>query len=219
MTLIRDEFIAGFDIGKSQDHSALAIVRWTVSQEPVTAPPLYANPTTHREPKVERLDLVHLQRLPLRMNYVNQGMAVKEILSREPLASGKTKLIADSSGVGEGVLDLMEAQGLHMTRIKITAGTETTQQGGNRFNVAKSVLMSKLEAAMHDRRLQVAASLSEAENFKNELQNFERRVTAAGQNTWSARGSESDDIVLAVSYCTWWCTSRIGEFSRQEWLA
>jgi hypothetical protein len=214
MTLIRDEFVCGLDVGKSQDHTALAIVRWTVSQEPVTAPPIYANPVTYREPKVERFDLVHLQRLPLKMNYVAQGLAVKEILSREPLASGKTRLIADSSGVGEGVLDLMEAQGLRMVRIKITAGTETSQQGGNRWNVAKSVLMSKLESVMHDRRLQVAASLSEAENFKAELQNFERRVTAAGQNTWSARGSESDDIVLAVSYCVWWATSR-NECSRE----
>src|SRR5258705_3273881 len=102
----------------------------------------------------------------------------------------------------------MEAQGLRMTRIKITGGSETSQTGGDRFNVAKSVLMSKLEAAMHDRRLQVAASLSEAENFRAELQGFERRVTAAGANTWSARGSESDDIVLAVSYCIWWATSQ-----------
>jgi len=34
---------------------------------------MYADPTTHREPKVERMDLVHLQRLPLKMNYVAQG--------------------------------------------------------------------------------------------------------------------------------------------------
>jgi hypothetical protein len=112
------------------------------------------------------------------------------------------------SGVGEGVLDLMQAQGLRMVRIKITGGSETTQTGGNRYNVAKSALISRLEAAMHTRELQVAASLKEAENFKAELMNFERKVTAAGQNTWSARGSESDDIVLAVSYAIWWSTSR-----------
>jgi hypothetical protein len=210
-----DHFIVGLDIGKSQDHTALAVVRHTITQLPVLAPPLYADPTTYCEKIVQRFDLVHLQRLPLKMNYVTQGMAVRAILSREPLASGKTQLIADSSGVGEGVLDLMEAQGLRMVRIKITAGTEATQQSGVRFNVAKSVLMSKLEAAMHSRELQVAASLKEADNFKTELLNFERKVTAAGANTWSARGSESDDIVLAVSYCIWWATSR-PTFTRTE---
>jgi hypothetical protein len=110
--------------------------------------------------------------------------------------------------VGEGVLDLMQAQGLRMVRIKITGGTETTQTGGERYNVAKSVLISKLEAAMHSRELQVAGNLKEGENFKNELLNFERKVTAAGQNTWSGRGSESDDIVLAVSYGIWGGMSR-----------
>ena len=55
---------------------------------------------------------------------------------------------------------------------------------------------------------QVAANLKEAENFKAELMNFERKVTAAGQNTWSARGSESDDVVLAVSYAVWWAMSQ-----------
>jgi hypothetical protein len=208
MKFLTDKFYVGLDIGKSQDHTALAIVHHTVTEPPVISPPRYADPTTYREKSTERFDLIHLQRLPLKMNYVAQGQAVKEILSREPLLSGKTKLIADSSGVGEGVLDLMEAQGLRMVRIKITAGSETTQTGGDRFNVAKSVLVSKLEAAMHDRRLQVAANLSEAENFKTELQNFERKVTAAGTNTWSGRGSESDDIVLAVSYCVWWATSQ-----------
>jgi hypothetical protein len=217
MTLIRDEFICGLDIGKSQDHTALAIVRHTITQPQPRHPVPYEDPTVNREPKVQRFDLVHLQRLPLRMNYVAQGLAVREILSREPLASGKTRLIADSSGVGEGVLDLMEAQGLRMVRIKITAGTETSQTGGARYNVAKSVLMSKLEAAMHSRELQVASSLSEADNFKAELQGFERRVTAAGANTWSARGSESDDIVLAVSYCIWWATSR-PTVTSVEWI-
>jgi hypothetical protein len=210
-----DHFIVGLDIGKSQDHTALAIVHHTVT-------PTYAAPCSRQSAAqppliktVERMDLVHLQRLPLKMNYVAQGLAVKEILSREPLASGKTRLIADSSGVGEGVLDLMEAQGLRMIRIKITAGAETSQTSGNRYNVAKSVLMSKLEAAMHSRELQVAASLQEAENFKNELLNFERKVTAAGSNVWSGRGTESDDIVLAVSYCVWWASSR-PTFSSEE---
>src|SRR5260370_27429498 len=82
------------------------------------------------------MDLVQLQRLSLKLNYVAQGLAVKEILSREPLASGKTRLIADSSGVGEGVLDLMEAQGLRMVRIKITAERGKRRSGGGRGNAA-----------------------------------------------------------------------------------
>lgn len=210
----KDQFLVGIDIGKAQDHTAIAIVHYTVTPEKVFEPSY--DPPIYREKMVQRFDLVHLQRLPLGMNYVAQSHAIREILAREPLASGKTKVIADSSGVGEGVLDLMQAQGLRMVRIKITGGSETTSTSAARYNVAKSVLISKLEAAMHSRELQVAASLKEAENFKAELMNFERKVTAAGQNTWSARGTESDDIVLAVSYAIWWATSgpvtRVEEF-------
>jgi hypothetical protein len=100
----------------------------------------------------------------------------------------------------------MEANGLRPIRLQITAGSEQTHEG-NIYRVAKTILISKLEAAMHSKELHVAAALTEAESLRDELCDFQRHVTASGANTWSARAGKHDDIVLAVSYGIWWCTS------------
>ncbi len=87
--------------------------------------------------------------------------AIGELMQREPLKTTRAKLVVDQSGVGAGVVDLMEANGLRPIRLQITAGTEQTQEGLV-YRVAKTILISKLEAAMHSKELHVAAELSEA---------------------------------------------------------
>jgi hypothetical protein len=89
----------------------------------------------------------------------------------------------------------MEANGLRPIRLQIIADSEQTREG-RLHRVAKQILISKLEAAMHSKELHVAAALAEAEAFRDELLDFQRHVTASGANTWSARGGAHDDIVL-----------------------
>lgn len=199
-----DAWVVGVDLGKSIDSTAIGIIhhtiqgtdKWNVNHDR----------QTWREEAIQRFDLVHLQRLPLGMNYVSQALAIGEIMKREPLKSANEKLVVDQSGVGVGVVDLMEANGLRPIRLQITAGAEETQEG-RIHRVAKTVLISRLEAAMHAKELHVAAALTEADSLREELRDFQRHVTASGANTWSARAGKHDDIVLATSYGVWWCTS------------
>lgn len=200
----RDAWVVGVDLGKSIDSTAIGIIHHTVKGLG-TGRTDHAN-KTWRQDWVQRFDLVHLQRLPLGMNYVAQARAIGEIMQREPLKSKGAKLVVDQSGVGVGVVDLMETQGLRPIRLQITAGAEEAQEGGI-HRVAKTILISRLEAAMHSGELHVAAALSEAEALRDELKDFQRHVTASGANTWSAREGKHDDIVLAVSYGIWWATS------------
>jgi hypothetical protein len=200
----KDAWVVGVDLGKSIDSTAIAIIHHTVNGLG-TGRPNHAT-KTWRQDSVQRFDLVHLQRLPLGMNYVAQAQAIGEIMQREPLKSAGAKLVVDQSGVGVGVVDLMETNGLRPIRLQITAGAEETQEG-NIHRVAKTILISRLEAAMHAEELHVAAALSEAEALRVELKDFQRHVTASGANTWSARSGKHDDIVLAVSYGIWWATS------------
>ncbi|WP_334368278.1 hypothetical protein [Bradyrhizobium sp. AZCC 1578] len=51
---------------------------------------------------------------------------------------------------------------------RLTAGAEETQEG-QIHRVAKTILISRLEAAMHAKELHVAAELSEAETLREEL--------------------------------------------------
>ena len=197
--------MVGVDLGKSIDSTAISIIihhtvkgtnNWNVNH----ARRMWT------EESVQRFDLVHLQRLPLGMNYVAQAHKIGELLQREPLKGADAKLVVDQSGVGVGVVDLMEAQGLRPIRLQITAGAEETQDWPI-HRVAKTILISRLEAAMHTGELHVAAALTEAKALREELRDFQRHVTASGANTWSARAGKHDDIVLAVSYGIWWATS------------
>lgn len=210
-----DEWVVGADLGKSVDNTAIAVMHHTVTGtgEDIVDHRL----KVRRERTIRRFDLVHLQRLPLGMNYVAQAHAIGELMQREPLKSARAKLVIDQSGVGAGVVDLMEANGLRPMRVQITAGSEQTHEG-NVYRVAKTILISKLEASMHSKELHVAAALSEAESLRDELRDFQRHVTASGANTWSARAGKHDDIVLAVSYGIWWATSGAGRFWREELL-
>jgi hypothetical protein len=199
-----DAWVVGVDLGKSVDSTAISIMHHTVKgTDKWNVNHARQNWT---EEAVQRFDLVHLQRLPLGMNYVAQARAIGEIMQREPLKSANAKLVVDQSGVGVGVVDLMETHGLRPIRLQITAGAEETQEWPI-HRVAKTILISRLEAAMHSGELHVAAALAEAETLRDELKDFQRHVTASGANTWSARAGKHDDIVLAVSYGIWWATS------------
>jgi len=88
---------------------------------------------------------------------VAQAHTIGELMQREPLKSARAKLVIDQSGVGAGVVDLMEANGLRPIRLQITAGTEQTQEG-TIYRVAKTILISKLEATMHSKELHIAAA-------------------------------------------------------------
>jgi hypothetical protein len=199
-------WITGVDLGKSIDSTAIAILHHTITPTDEWLPDAKAR--AWRQEAVQRFDLVHLQRLALGTNYVVQARMIGEMLQREPLKSANADLVVDQSGVGAGVVDLMETTGLRPVRVQITAGTEVTQHEGRIWRVAKTALISNLEAAMHSGELHVAASLAEAANLREELRDFQRHVTASGANTWSARAGAHDDIVLATSYCVWWATER-----------
>jgi hypothetical protein len=200
-----DKWIVGVDLGKMVDSTAIAVVHHTIA--PTGEWIKNEKAQFWREKSVERFDLLHLERIALGTNYVTQARMIGEILTREPLKSANATLVVDQSGVGAGVVDLMEATGLRPIRLQITGGTETSQRDGRVWNVAKSALISKLEAAMHSTDLHVAGNLREADAFRDELRDFQRHVTATGANAWGARVGKHDDIVLAVSYCVWWATS------------
>jgi hypothetical protein len=203
----RDRWVVGIDLGKSNDSTAIAVVHHTIVALDSWTP----NPTAKhwKQDRVQRFDLLHLQRLPLGLSYVAQVAAIREILDREPLSNCKPDTVWDQSGVGAAVVDIAKNAGIpHMHRIVITSGLECTQVDGNTHHVGKGPLISRLEAAMHTRELHVAAALKESDTLRDELRDFERRTTEAGRTTWAARGSAHDDTILAVACAIWHACNR-----------
>jgi len=144
------------------------------------------------------------------MSYPDVIERVLMLLAREPLcADVATKrraadLVVDDSGVGRAVSDLMLDRGLRPIRVTITAGSEITGVGKDRFHVAKSELIATVDALMHDGRLKIAAALTEADAMKDELKDFRRKISDAGRSTYAARVGSYDDLVLAVAIAAWW---------------
>jgi predicted RNase H-like nuclease len=74
--------------------------------------------------------------------------------------------------------------------------------------VAKSLLISGVDARLHSGELRFAAELGEAHTLAEEMKDFRRHVGAAGRATYQARTGRHDDLVLAVAIALWWATER-----------
>jgi hypothetical protein len=202
-------FAVGVDLGQSSDPTAIAVLQHTTGFLDPNSP-LERHNGTGLKPQVpaERLDVRHLERLPLGMSYPAMVEHVRQLMARPPLnGDARTKpaeLILDQTGVGAAVADIFEVAGMSPVRISITAGSEATPVRQNSWHVAKTILISTVDAMLHTGTLRFAAALSDAPAMKDELLNFRRRLSDAGRATYAARTGTHDDLVLAVSISAWW---------------
>jgi hypothetical protein len=138
----------------------------------------------------ERVYVRHLQRLPLGLSYPVQVQAVNDLMARPPLnGDGKTpspKLIIDRTGVGRAVGDIFSEAGLRHEAVTITAGEAVSYSQGS-HHVAKTQLISVVDAMLHTGTLRLAAALSEAGAMRDELKDFRRKLSDAGRATYAAR--------------------------------
>jgi hypothetical protein len=207
-----DKWIMGVDLGQSTDPTAICVMNHRVipGKEWI---PNHKNQTSRQE-RTEHFDVRHLERLPLGLPYPVQVQRVADILQRPPLNAG-CKLVIDETGVGRAVGDIFDAAGLYPNRITITAGLEATRESGNRWHVAKGILISGVDARLHTGELRIAEALSDAGALQEELKDFQRKVSDAGRATYNARVGAHDDLVLSVAISLWFATSG-PSFSREE---
>jgi hypothetical protein len=194
----RVKFVLAADLGQSTDPTALCVLEHHTLER------------MHHKGRIQRLgeafDVRHLQRLPLGLSYIDQVQHVAQLLARPPLHAG-CDLIIDETGVGRAVGDIFENAGLHPTRVTITAGNDQSAghgmgMGGG-WHVAKSILISTLDARLHTGELRFAAELQEAGAMAEELKDFRRKVGVAGRYSFEARVGRHDDLVLAVALALW----------------
>jgi hypothetical protein len=88
-------------------------------------------------------------------------MSSRDVLIRPPLRD-RCYLVIDESGVGRAVGDMFTDAGLRAVRVAITAGVDAVKQDQLRWSVAKSLLISGVDARLHSGELRFAADLGEA---------------------------------------------------------
>ena len=141
----------------------------------------------------------HLERLPLGTTYPAIVAHVSRLLGKLP---DGTELVIDYTGVGRPVFDLFMYSGISPVGVLITAGTAEAHDGIT-CSVPKLVLVSRLQALLHEGRLKILKDLPEAETLVRELQDFRVEYTAAGHLTFNARSGKHDDLVLALAIAAW----------------
>jgi hypothetical protein len=201
-----ESYIVGVDLGHTVDPTAICVMHYSKTPLDTFTMTRAANracANVNMQDTEERFDVVHLERLPLGTDYPAVARHIAELLKRPPLKHAGYELIIDATGVGLPVVQILEEKGLRPIKVMITAGAEQLNAGGNLWHVAKSILISHLDAALHTAELHFAPELLEASAMKDELAHFDRHVTASGRASYAARTNKHDDLVLAVSLCVW----------------
>jgi hypothetical protein len=208
-----DRWYCGMDVGQANDSSAFCALNHRVVPEPDWIPNERAKALKQKQS--ERFELRFLQRLPLRMSYVDQVSRVAEWLSRPPL--DKATFGLDFVSVGRPVAELFQRalRGRTVERVLTTAGNEVTRTNSE-WHVPKQILVSQLESRLHTGEFRIAADLAEAGPLKDELRDFSRHVTASGRVTFDARSGSHDDMVFACCVALFLATGGRREWSQSE---
>lgn len=202
-------FHLGADLGKQADYTAVCFLQ---KRTPLGRGNRVTGETTY--------EVLTIKRFPLKTSYVSIVKAISDRLKYPPFDSfqdnlGKTYpvkiptyLSFDQTGVGQSVSELLRNDSFLDKRlerlypINITGGREPSE-GNDSLNIPKRDLIMATLIAFEKGHLKFAGDMPELETLTEELQNFEMRFTTKGNDTYSAKGSNHDDLVLALSLAVW----------------
>lgn len=152
--------------------------------------------------------LRHIQRFDLGTTYPQIVASLKEMVSAEPLR-GKYAILADATGVGRPVIDLLKQARLNVIPIIITGGHQVNLDGNTGFwNVPKRDLVSTLQVLLGKKRLQISKTMPNVDLLLSELLKFQMTITENANDTYEGRQGAHDDMVLAVALAAWWSENR-----------
>jgi len=147
--------------------------------------------------------LRHVQRFDLGTTYPQIVTNLAEMVSAKPL-KGKYAIIADATGVGRPVIDLLKQARLNVHPIIITGGHQVNFDNAGYWNVPKRELVSNLQVLLGNKRLRVAKTMPDVDLLLSELLKFQMTITENANDTYEGRQGAHDDMVLAVALAAWW---------------
>ena len=187
---MQQTFHLGLDLGQMQDHTAL-----TVLQEIPTPD----------GPKAWAYHLRHAERLPLGTPYTAIAERVRAVQQTPPLATARTRVVVDTTGVGLPVFEMLRTAGVrNLYGVTIHSGDAVSRDGAI-HRVPKRELVSTLQVLFQSGRLQIADGLTDGPVLRHELQNFKAKINlATGHDSYEAwREGDHDDLVLSLAMACW----------------
>lgn len=202
-------FHLGCDLGKENDYTAICFLQ-------------KRTPLDHRNRPSDSptYEVLTMKRFPLKTSYVSIVGEISNRLRRHPFDSWidfkgvrrpsriPTHLVFDKTGTGAAVAELLKNDDFldsrleKLTGINITGGREQSDANDG-INLPKRDLIMSSVIAFERGFIEFAGDLPELDLLKTELRNFEMRFTAKGNDTYSAKGANHDDMVIALSLAVW----------------
>lgn len=189
----------GIDIGKKADPSAVCVV---MAEE---------RGRTRSGESITHYAIPFLERLPLEMKYPQQVARFVEIITgtaqKCQWKCPPPEIYADVTGVGEGVLDLLEPElmkrgirGLY--RARFTHGDRITVNPGRHISIGKSYMGNRLQILAESQRVHLP-DIPEARALADELLDFDIEVDEnGGEKLGAMRPGTHDDQVVALALAT-----------------
>lgn len=190
----------GVDLAQARDRTVLAAVHSYVA-DAVTADAEVDRPRRRAARRVKHHALIALEKLRPGMAYPAQ---VEAIVAFADSLTGEEKpvLVADATGVGRAVLDLLRAASPFVVRgVTLTGASEAVAHGKD-WSVPKSDLVATLEVALSTRRLHAEPGLALAGELRDELAAFGYEMSSTGRPIYEGKGSH-DDMVIALALGVW----------------
>jgi hypothetical protein len=198
MTPVTGQCFVGLDLGQSRDFTAIAVLERAELRGDW-------DPAMYAWRKTTALRLRHLERVPLGTPYTEVVDRVVAVTRSADLA-GRCQLIADATGVGRPVMDMLRRAELgcrSLWPVVITSGDVERYADGH-YRVPKRDLIVGLQLLLQRRGLQIAKGMKFGPVLVREMAEMRVKITPSGNEQYGAwREGEHDDLVLAVALACW----------------
>jgi hypothetical protein len=185
VTTAQTHFVVGIDIGQDVDYSAVVALEYP--------------------DRGERTYLVrHAQRFPLGTRFDGVVKPIVAQLAKPPLL-GRTMLAIDALGVGAAVVEQIKdalPRGTRCHLIRAHAG-DTVSEADGKTRVPKRDLVATIEVLLQNGRLRIAKQLPATDELVDELLDYRRTITDAGNDRYGSSSTGHDDLVDALSLACW----------------
>ncbi len=218
----KPDFILGVDLAQSQDYTALTILERTQLDTGKKARGMTGASVSYGFGQIthgginaavpvyeNHYQAQYLERLPIGTPYPTQVARIKQLFDRLKTDTGTAPyLVADATGVGRPVMDMLRSAELTPVSVTITGG-DTVARDGLEYRVPKRDLVSAVQVLLQSERLKIARGLPEAQTLTSELLAFKVSISLKGHDSYGNdvgpwRENPHDDMVLAVALAVWY---------------
>lgn len=201
-------FYIGLDLGKRRDPAAIAVVE-SVERGVAFQAALYRT-----------LGVRQLERVALGTPYPLVVERVREIV-RSDAVQGECVVVADATGVGEAVVDLLRRArlGCEICAVTITGGEQARAHawpGGGGWNVPKQDLIAAVQMALERGEMRIAKRMREVGSLVRELLDMQMSMKNSGAVRIGADGyGQHDDLAIALALACWRAQRGLNSYGRR----